>query len=45
MALFFLFVAAILVSLSWYRRSGHNGTVEIIYEEDRDPLIRQLNLG
>jgi len=45
MALFFLFVAVILVSLSWYRRSGRNGTVEIIYEEDRDPLIRQLNLG
>jgi hypothetical protein len=43
--LFFVFVAAILVSLSWYRRSGHDRTVEIIYEEDRDPLIRQLNLG
>jgi len=45
MVLFFVFVAAILVSLSWYRRSGHDRAVEIIYEEDRDPLIRQLNLG
>jgi hypothetical protein len=44
MVLFFVFVVAVLVSLLWYRRSGHDRAVEIIYEEDRDPLIRQLNL-
>jgi len=42
--LFFVSSCATLVAFSWYRRVGQDRTVEIIYEEDRDPLVRQLNL-
>ena len=38
-AVFFLFVAGILVSVSVSRESP-----EIIYEDDADPIVRQLNL-
>jgi hypothetical protein len=38
--IFFIFAGATLVTFSWYRPK-----VAIIYEEDRDPLVRQLNLG
>jgi hypothetical protein len=44
-ALFFALASASLVAFSWYRRVGIDRTVEIIYEEDRDPVVRQLNLG
>jgi len=43
--MFFIFASATLVAFSWYRRIGYDRYVEIIYEEDRDPLVRQLNLG
>src|SRR5262245_22593158 len=43
--MFFIFAGAILVAFSWYRRVGYGRFVEIIYEENRDPLVRQLNLG
>jgi len=42
-AMFFASVAGILFSLWWYRRYDQN-RIEIIYEDDTDPLVRQLNL-
>jgi hypothetical protein len=38
---FFLFVAAFLAVISWYRRDQPR---ELVYEDDRDPLVRELNL-
>jgi hypothetical protein len=38
-AMFFLFVAGILVSVSTSRQAP-----DIIYEDDADPVVRQLNL-
>jgi hypothetical protein len=38
---FFLFVAVFVAGISWYR---HDQPREIIYEDDRDPLVQQLNL-
>jgi hypothetical protein len=43
MVWFFSCVAATLVSLWWYRRHDA-GAIAIIYEDDADPLVRQLNL-
>ena len=42
--MFFGCVGATLVSLSWYRTTGRDRATEIIYEDDADPLVRQLNL-
>lgn len=42
---FFLFTAAALGCNSIYRRYAHDSTLELVYEDDRDPLIRQLNLS
>lgn len=41
---FFAWVTAILAGVSWYRRHIHDYTLEIIYEDETDPLVRQLNL-
>src|SRR5205807_186673 len=41
---FFVCVAATLVCLSWYRRHTYDQTLRIVYEDDGDPLVRQLNL-
>lgn len=38
---FFLFVAAAMTITSWYRRRE---PMELVYEDDRDPLVRTLNL-
>jgi hypothetical protein len=40
---FFVFTGAVLGGLSWYRRN-HDRIVELVYEDDSDPLVRQLNL-
>jgi hypothetical protein len=45
MVAFFLFVAAILTGISIYRHHTQDRTLEIVYEDDADPLIRQLNLS
>jgi hypothetical protein len=42
--LFFLWVGTLLVGISFYRRQVQGGEFEIVYEDDRDPLVRQLNL-
>jgi hypothetical protein len=44
MIMFFVCVGAILLSLSWYRTKELDRATEIIYEDDADPLVRQLNL-
>jgi hypothetical protein len=44
-ATFFVVVGVFLVCLSWYRRKTHDRTLRIIYEDDGDPLVRQLNLS
>jgi hypothetical protein len=41
---FFVFTGGALGLLSWYRRTRHDRLVEIVYEDDADPLVRQLNL-
>jgi hypothetical protein len=38
---FFVFVVVFLAVVSWYRRDR---PAELVYEDDRDPLVRQLNL-
>jgi hypothetical protein len=38
---FFPVVGALLTGISWYRSSQAS---DLIYEDDRDPLVRQLNL-
>jgi len=45
MLAFFLFIVGILIAISIYRRHTHDRTLEIVYEDDADPLIRQLNLS
>ena len=40
---FFGLVVALLSALAWYRRS-HPHAAEIIYEDQADPLVQQLNL-
>jgi len=42
-AVFFIFIAATLACIFFYRRGGGDA-LEIVYEDDRDPLVRQLNL-
>jgi hypothetical protein len=44
MMLFFASTAAIVVLLSWRRTNGEGRRIEIIYEDDPDPLVQQLNL-
>ena len=45
MLAFFLFIVGILIAISIYRRHTQDRTIEIVYEDDADPLIRQLNLS
>jgi hypothetical protein len=42
--IFFLFVVAVLISASWYRRVSRRGRLQIIYEDNADVLVQQLNL-
>ena len=42
---FFLLTATVLAGISLYRRYAHDSTLELVYEDDRDPLVRQLNLS
>ncbi len=42
--LFFLFTAATLACIFFYRRGAGDARLEVVYEDDRDPLVRQLNL-
>jgi hypothetical protein len=41
---FFVLVAALLFGLALYRRRILDLTLGIVYEDDADPLVRQLNL-
>ncbi len=41
---FFVVVAVVMVCLSWYRRTTHDQAIRIIYADEGDPLVRQLNL-
>ena len=41
---FFVLVAAILIGLAVYRRRTHDPTLEIVYEDEGDVLVQQLNL-
>jgi len=41
---FFLLVVMLLVGISVYRRQVQGGELAIVYEDDRDPIVRQLNL-
>jgi hypothetical protein len=43
-AVFFGFVCLLLCGFCWYRRSNRDWAPRIVYEDDRDPLVRQLNL-
>jgi hypothetical protein len=43
-ALFFLWVFTLLVGISLYRRRVLGDEFDIVYEDDRDPIVRQLNL-
>jgi hypothetical protein len=43
-ALFFLWVFTLLAGISLYRRRVLGGELQIVYEDDRDPIVRQLNL-
>jgi hypothetical protein len=42
---FFLLTVTALAGISLYRRYVHDCTLELVYEDDRDPLVRQLNLS
>jgi hypothetical protein len=42
---FFLLTAVALAGIGFYRRYAHDSTLELVYEDDRDPLVRQLNLS
>jgi len=42
---FFGVVCLSLVSFSWYRQVNRDWAPRIVYEDDRDPLVRQLNLS
>jgi len=41
---FFVLVAAILIGLALYRRRTRDRTLEIVYEDEGDVLVQQLNL-
>jgi len=41
---FFGAVAAILIMMALYRRWSHHRGRTIIYEDNPDPLVQQLNL-
>ena len=41
---FYLLVVGMLAAISAYRRHGRDRVVELVYEDDRDPVVRQLNL-
>jgi hypothetical protein len=43
-AMFFAIVIALLTGLSWYRTSGFVRAPKIVYEDNADPLVQQLNL-
>jgi len=45
MELFGLFVLAALAGLSIYRRQTQDKLLQVVYEDDRDPVVRQLNLS
>jgi hypothetical protein len=42
--LFFFATAAVLAGISVYRRHTQDQLIEVVYEDDRDPVVRQLNL-
>ena len=42
--LFFMATVSILVCVTWYRRHIDRSALEIIYEDEADPVVRQLNL-
>ena len=44
MGVFFALTAATLIGIFFYRRRTGDGWLEIVYEDDRDPVVRQLNL-
>ena len=41
---FYLLVFGTLAGISLYRRHGRDRVIELVYEDDRDPVVRQLNL-
>jgi hypothetical protein len=41
---FFVLTAVVLVAVSWYGRHRPRGIFDIIYQDDPEPVIRQLNL-
>jgi hypothetical protein len=41
---FFLVAIATLIGVSWYRRQSWDSALGLVYEDDTDPLVRQLNL-
>ena len=43
--LFFVITTATLACIFFYRRGGGHARLEIVYEDDRDPVVRQLNLS
>jgi hypothetical protein len=42
--LFFMATVSILVCVTWYGRHIDRSALEIIYEDEADPVVRQLNL-
>lgn len=42
--MFFAAVAVTLVSISVYRQRNRDQFIDLVYEDDREPLVRQLNL-
>lgn len=45
MGLFFIGVAAALISFSRYRRLAHDQSVRIVYQDEGEPEVQQLNLS
>src|SRR5262249_15346822 len=43
-ALFFVWVLTLLTGISVCRRQLQGAEFEIVYEDDRDPVVRQLNI-
>jgi hypothetical protein len=43
-AAFFAVVLLVLIANAWYRRRIRDRALEIIYEDNADPLVQQLNL-
>jgi hypothetical protein len=43
--LFAVLVVAALAGLSIYRREAQDKVLQVVYEDDRDPVVRQLNLS